>query len=102
MAGLGAAVVEYTDRLTELVASIQPVLAGRARGRVADRINRNALAEWFQIRDGLGAYRDSLQIGMDVLGELIQSVTSQVRVAASRSFGDVNLDSEDETIRRIL
>lgn len=95
-----AATAEYTQRLEELVESIQPVLAGRARGRVADRVNRNALTEWLQIRDGIGAYHEALQVPLEALNQLIEAVTSQVQTAVSRTF-DVNL-AEDETVRRIL
>lgn len=87
-----SAVEEYENRLEKLRELVDPVLEGRARGKVAQQINAKAIEEWESINAGLDSYRTVLRDGLSEMDNLIRQVAGQV----SRATG------WDETVRRVL
>lgn len=100
---------EYTERIEELAEMVKPVIEGRAKGKVADRINRNAIEEWRAIYDGLGAYRLVLRDELERLSEIFEWMTATVQQSASQSWDSRALvdtfreySGANETVRRVL
>jgi len=87
-----SAMEEYTAQLDELREMIEPVLAGRAKGKVAQQINAKAIAKWQDINDGLDAYRTILRDSLSEMEGLIRQMAGQVSQATGWN----------ETVRRVL
>lgn len=60
-------VSEFRGRLQKMGENLKPVLEGRAKGKLAARVARNAFQNWLEIQAGLKAYRETLE---DDLGQL--------------------------------
>lgn len=86
-----SAVDEFAVRLEELRDTIEPVLAGRAKGKVAQQINTKATREWGAINEGLDAYRTILKNSLSEMDGLLRQVATQVSQATG-----------SEVVRRIL
>lgn len=60
---------EVRIRLNALHSKVQPVLSGKARGKVADQVNEQAMAELAKITQALKAYRAALDDDLEMIGD---------------------------------
>jgi len=60
---------EVKVRLNGLHAKVQPVLSGKAKGKVADQVNEQALTELAKITQALKAYRAALDDDLEIVGD---------------------------------
>jgi hypothetical protein len=82
---LASAVDEFKAQLTALSEKVEPVLSGRAKGKVADNVNHQAMITLLKIKGGVAAYRKALDDDLHVLDLMLRMAEDAVLKAASRS-----------------
>jgi hypothetical protein len=79
---IASAIDEFKTRIDDLAEKVEPVLKGRARGRVAGQINRQAMETLLEIKAGVAAYRESLDDDLQALDDMMRMAQAAVLKAA--------------------
>ncbi len=79
---LTSALAEFKARLSELAEKVEPVLQGRAHGKVADHITQLAAEELLAVKAAIAAYRESLSDDLQGLADMVEMAQSAVVKAA--------------------
>ena len=79
---VASALDEFKARLNDLAGKVEPVLEGRARGRIAAQINQQAMEMLLEIKAGVAAYKESLGDGLQALDDMLRMAQAAVVKAA--------------------
>jgi hypothetical protein len=78
-----SATEEFKKRLSDLADKVDPILQGRANGKVADKIAQGATEDLMLIQAAIAAYRDSLHDEFAALADMLQ----MAQVAVTKALG---------------
>jgi hypothetical protein len=73
-----SATEEFKKRLSDLADKVDPILQGRANGKVADKIAQGATEDLMLIQSAIAAYRDSLHDEFAALTDMLQMAQAAV------------------------
>lgn len=73
-----SATEEFKKRLSDLADKVDPILQGRANGKVADKIAQGATEDLMLIQSAIAAYRNSLHDEFAALTDMLQMAQAAV------------------------